>query len=58
MPIGAAGRVKNAAWYVVNQFQLHRLLLVGIDYVRWTTTFKDLDDGLDNRVNVYSILQF
>ncbi len=56
--VPSQGQVKNAAWYVVNQFQLHRLLLVGIDYVRWDTTFKDLDDGLDNRINAYSILRF
>ena len=56
--VPSRGRVKNAAWYAVNQFQLHRLLLVGIDYLRWTTEFKDLEDGLDNRVNVYSILRF
>ena len=56
--IPSQGRVKNFAWYVVNQFRLHRLLLVGIDYLRWTTEFKDLENGLDNRVNVYSILRF
>ena len=56
--VPSQGRVKNAAWYVVNQFQLHRLLLVGIDYLRWTTKFTDLDDGLDNRINVYSTLRF
>ena len=56
--VPSQGRVKNFAWYVVNQFRLHRLLLVGIDYLRWTTEFKDLANGLDNRVNVYSILRF
>ena len=56
--VPSQGRVKNLAWYVVNQFQVHRLLLVGIDYLRWTTEFKDLENGLDNRVNAYSVLRF
>ena len=56
--VPSQGRVKNGAWYLVNQFQLNRLLLVGIDYLRWTTEYKDLEDGLDNRINMYSILRF
>ena len=56
--IVSRGRTKNFAWYVVNQFQLARKLLVGIDYLRWTTEYQDLLDGTDNRVNVYNIFRF
>ena len=52
------GRAKNGAWYLVNQFQLNRLLLVGADYLRWTTSYSGLPDGVDNRVNAYGILRF
>ena len=52
------GRTKNGAWYLVNQLQLNRLLLVGADYLRWTTSYAGLPDGVDNRVNAYGILRF
>ncbi|MBI3949540.1 MAG: hypothetical protein HY314_03690 [Acidobacteria bacterium] len=47
------GRVKNRAWYVVNRFRPGGPFLVGIDYLRWTTDYKGLERGTDNRVNLY-----
>jgi len=47
------GRVKNRAWYIVNRVRPGGPFLVGIDYLRWTTDFKGLERGTDNRVNLY-----
>ncbi len=47
------GRVKNRAWYIANRFRLGGPFLVGVDYLRWTTDFKGLERGIDNRFNLY-----
>lgn len=51
--IANQGRVKNRAWYIVHRFRPGGPFLVGIDYLRWTTDYKGLERGTDNRVNLY-----
>lgn len=52
------GRIKNDAWYLVNRFRVGRPFMVGFDYLYWTTEFKGLDDGTDNRFNLYVVYTF
>ena len=51
--VPAEGRTKNRAWYLVHRFETEGPFLVGFDHLRWTTGFKGLARGTDNRVNVY-----
>ncbi len=32
--------------------------MIGLDYLNWTTEYKGLDDGTDNRFNPYLIYNF
>lgn len=52
------GRTKNDAWYVVNRFRIGRPLLMGVDYLRWTTNFRGLESATDDRVNLYMQYDF
>ena len=54
----AGGRSENSAWYVVNRFKLGRPLMVGIDYLCWTTELLGRPDGEDNRINLYAVYNF
>jgi hypothetical protein len=56
LPTG--GRSWNGAWYVVNRFNAGRPFVLGADYLRWRTEYRDLPDGTDNRVNIYAIYNF
>jgi hypothetical protein len=47
------GRTKNRAWYLGNRVRFARSFLVGLDYLRWKTTFRTLRSGTDNRVHLY-----
>jgi len=50
----ANARTKNAAWYVTNRFRFGTPFQIGVDYLRWTTRYR----GLDNRFDVYAIYNF
>ncbi len=56
--VPAGARVRNYAWYVGNRLRLGKPLLVGVDYLRWTTNFAGLAAGTDNRVNAYMQYEF
>ena len=47
------GRTRNRAFYFANRITPSRNFLIGVDYLRWLTTFKGLKSGLDNRVNIF-----
>jgi hypothetical protein len=52
------GATENRAWYVTNQFRPDPPLMFGIDYLYWTTNFKGVNRGTDNRINAYVIYFF
>jgi len=52
------GRTRNHAFYVGNRIMPSENFLIGIDYLRWTTTFKGFERGLDNRVNIFFAYHF
>jgi hypothetical protein len=52
------GRTENRAWYITNQFRLADPFLFGLDYLHWRTTYKGLEKGIDNRVNLYVLYNF
>ena len=56
--VPSGGATENRAWYLTNQFRLAPPLTLGIDYLHWKTDFKGLNDGTDNRVNLYFIYGF
>lgn len=53
----SGGRSRNGAWYVANRWSVKPLVL-GADYLRWTTEYADGPKGTDNRVNAYAIFNF
>lgn len=56
--VPANGRTKNDAWYVTNRLRFGTPFQLGIDYIRWTTRYRGLGRGLDNRFDVYAIYNF
>lgn len=54
----AGGRTRNDAWFLVNRWSGFRPLGIGIDYLRWTTEYKQLPTGRDNRINAYFVYNF
>ncbi len=46
-------RTRNRVWWIGNRLRLAPALLVGLDYLRWSTDFDGLRRGRDNRVNLY-----
>jgi hypothetical protein len=53
--VPAGGRIENRAWYLVGRFPVARSLVLGLDYLRWTTEYQGLDDGTDDRFNLYLV---
>ncbi|MFP3940646.1 MAG: hypothetical protein ACOC7L_01890 [Acidobacteriota bacterium] len=51
-------RKENRAWYLVQRLDLDGAFRVGLDYIHWTTEFVGLDEGTDNRLNLYLIYFF
>ena len=49
----AANITRNQAFYVANRIYPGNNLTIGLDYLRWKTTFRGLGRALDNRVNVF-----
>lgn len=51
-------RTENSAWYLVQRLDFARAFRVGLDYLHWTTEYVGLDEGTDNRLNLYVIYFF
>ena len=56
--VAGGAATENRAWYVTNQFRLAPQITFGLDYLYWKTDLKGLNDGTDNRVNLYMIYGF
>lgn len=56
--LGAGDREENRSWYLVQRLDLDGAFRVGLDYIHWTTEFVGLDEGTDNRLNLYLIYFF
>jgi hypothetical protein len=56
--VDSGGRVKNwAAWGAV-KWRPWKPFQVGVEYIHWVTSYKDLDDGVANRFNIHTSLFF
>ena len=51
-------RTENSAWYLVQRLDFARAFRVGLDYLHWTTDYVGLDEGIDNRLNLYVVYFF
>jgi hypothetical protein len=51
-------RSENSAWYLVQRLDFGRAFRVGLDYLHWTTDYVGLDEGIDNRLNLYIVYFF
>ncbi|HSL83747.1 MAG TPA: hypothetical protein VLF66_13310 [Thermoanaerobaculia bacterium] len=51
-------RSENSAWYLVQRLDFTGAFRVGLDYLRWTTEYVGLDEGTDNRLNLYIVYFF
>lgn len=56
--VAANGRTRNSALYLHNRWQLGLNLELGFNYLYWTTSYKGMDRGIDNRFNVYLTRRF
>lgn len=55
--VPAGGRTRNGAWFIVNRWNAGPLVL-GVDYLHWTTRFNDAPRGINNRFNAYIVYSF
>jgi hypothetical protein len=51
--IPTGGRTRNQAFYFGNRITPGGNFLIGLDYLRWRTSFKGFLRGVDNRVNLF-----
>jgi hypothetical protein len=51
-------RSENSAWYLVQRLDFGPAFRVGLDYLHWTTDYAGLDEGTDNRLNLYVVYFF
>lgn len=56
--VRSQGRTRNGAWYLAQRFKPAKVFTLGLDYLDWTTEYKDLADGVDHRFNLYLIYEF
>jgi hypothetical protein len=49
----ARGRTRNRTFYVANRITPGGGFLLGIDYLRWKTSYLGLQPGVDNRFNLF-----
>lgn len=56
--LAAGGIRRNGSTYLVNRWSFGKEFLLGLDYLRWKTEFVGLDDGTDNRLNLYVVYNF
>jgi len=52
------GRDKNLIYYFADKFKVTDPVYIGMEYLSWTTQYKGLDDGTDNRVKLYAMYMF
>ena len=55
--LAANARSRNGAWFITNRWTV-KPVVVGLDYLRWTTEYLGLPDGTDNRFNAYVVYSF
>jgi len=48
--------VRNRAWWIAHRFPLGGGFLIGAEYLRWITDYRDPRRGTDNRFGLF--LQF
>src|SRR5262249_6324978 len=51
--VPSGGRTRNSAFYIGNRIAPGGSLLIGVDYLRWTTNYQGFGQGIDNRVNLF-----
>lgn len=56
--VAAGGRTRNRAWYLHNKWTIGSGLEIGLNYLNWTTDWKGLSKGVDNRFNLYVTHKF
>jgi len=56
--VASGNAILNRSWYVTNQFRIAPSVTAGIDYTFWQTRFKGLNEGTDNRFNLYLMYAF
>ncbi|MCO5297397.1 MAG: transglutaminase domain-containing protein [Fimbriimonadaceae bacterium] len=56
--VASGGRIRNRAWYVHNKWTLGSGLEIGLNYINWTTDWKGMSSGTDNRFNLYVAHKF
>lgn len=56
--VAAGGRIRNSAWYVHNKWSIGSGLEIGLNYLRWTTDWKGMSKGTDNRFNLFITHKF
>lgn len=49
----SGGRTRNRAFFVANRISPNANFLIGADYLRWRTDYKNFLSGVDNRVNIF-----
>lgn len=49
--VPAGGRLKNYAYYLANRWRLGGSIDLGLNYLYWSTQYKGLSSGIDNRIN-------
>lgn len=47
------GRTKNFVWYLHNRFKLSDEVVLGVNYLFWTTKWKGLATGTNHRIGVF-----
>ena len=52
------GRIENGAWYLAHRLRFGSPFTLGMEYLRWTTRYRGLPDGTDNRLDLYAIYNF
>ena len=56
--VPGGGRTRNQAVYLVNRYRPWKSFQAAVEYVNWTTEYKDLDDGTANRVGLHFTYDF
>ncbi len=51
--VASGGRIRNGSLYFANRLSLGGGFLIGADYLHWITSYKNLPQGTDNRVNIF-----
>jgi hypothetical protein len=52
------GRTRNGAFYAVGRYRPWKPFQVAVEYLYWQTTYKDLNDGIANRLDIHFTYNF